>query len=137
MRFALDRGDWIFRQFDSGDDVTSYRFRFVRWVTVGDRTDIAEVELLDEWKDWQGERVTRAIFAARHAGVDLRGLRLGDLPAHVHLMTAPASAFETGQFAPAELSRTAWATIEPVGVQLNPRPEVQVATIRLDPSAGR
>jgi hypothetical protein len=114
---SIAEGSWVFRQFDTNDDLTPYRFRFRPWVRYGDRTDLAAVEFLDEWSDWEGVRVAGAVFAARHAGVDLRALPDSDLPAHVHLLTTSPQLIEGDELPIEGFRRTAWATIGPEGWQ--------------------
>ena len=130
MTCSIDEGPWLFRNYDTRDDVTPYRFTFVRWVSLGDRHDIAAVEVLDPWTSYLGIQVPRAFFAARHAGVDLRALVHEDIPAHVHLLTVEpdfvdAEALQNGMF-----QRAAWATIEPADWTADPPPDFQVFQTR-------
>lgn len=133
MTYSLDRGDWLFRQYDTSDDRTPYRFRFLRWVGSGGRDDLAAVAV-DGWVDWQGRAVDHAVLAARHSGFDLHALTLDQWPAHVHILTTRPELVGADHFDPSSFSRTAWATVEPVDVTLPPTPEFQAFTVRRDPS---
>ena len=130
MTLSVEHGSWQLRQFDTDDDVTPYRFRFLRWVELGDRDDLAAVEFIDPWTGWKGRGQHRAVLASRHDGYDLRALEPSELPAHVHLMTSAPELDDARHFEPGELARTAWATIEPVGAVLPEQPAVAIRTIR-------
>lgn len=113
MRYSLDQGRWLFRQFDTNDDETSYRLGFSHWVRCGERTDFAVVEVLDRYER-RGREYDWALLAARHVGVDLRSLTTQDVPAHVHLLSTPADLRDAQEVDPATLSREFWLTVEPV-----------------------
>lgn len=130
MTLSIDRGEWLLRQFDTYDDETPYRFRFMGWVSLGDRHDLASIEFIDPWTGWNGRGRHRAVLAARHAGVDLRSMNDEQLPVHVHLMTSEPDLEDAQSFESGELARTAWATVEPVGADLPELPAVAVKTIR-------
>jgi hypothetical protein len=136
MTFSVDRGAWLFRHYDTYDDETPYRFRFVRWVESAGRDDLAAVEILDEWNDYKGRLVSRAVLAARHVGYDLRAIEMSALPVHVHIMTTPPEADANADpFDVPNLVRMAWATAAPVDVPLSEPQAFQAFTVRPDPSA--
>jgi hypothetical protein len=130
MTLSVEHGSWILRQFDTDDDVTGYRFRFLRWVELDARDDLAAIEFVDPWSGWNGRGQHRAVLASRHVGFDLRALDASELPAHVHLMTSEPELEDATHFEPGELARTAWATIAPVDAVLPEQPQVAVRTIR-------
>jgi hypothetical protein len=134
VTLSLDRGPWLFRHFDTYDDVTPYRFRFLRWVESGERDDLAAVEIVDPWASWEGEPIALAVLAARHVGTDLRSLEAADLPAHVHILTSAFDMSGVDHFKPSDLARTAWATVAPVGAALPEPPAFQAAIVRPDPT---
>lgn len=114
MTYSLADGAWLFRRFDTDDDETPFGFSFLRWVTVGNRDDFAAIALAELWETSSRARVSRAFFAARHVGVDLRALGADDIPAHVHLLTTRPDIVEALEIDSDEFERTAWATVEPV-----------------------
>lgn len=114
MEYSISEGAWLFRRFDTKDEETPFRFRFLRWVRCGDRDDFAAIEIVDPWANSQGVFVSRAFLAARHVGVDLRALGDGDIPAHVHILLTAPEMLDAIEIDANSFRRDAWATIEPV-----------------------
>lgn len=130
MTFSVDQGSWIIRQFDTADDETPYRFRFLRWVEFDGRGDLAAVEFIDLWGTSYGPGLQRAVLAARHSGYDLRSLVVEDLPVHVHVMTSTPELQDATHYLPGDLQRSMWATIEPEGVELPQAQAVSAFRVR-------
>ena len=113
MDYTIAEGLWVFRRFDTYDDETPFRFTFLRWVISGDRDDFAAIEITDTWTDYRDVVHDRVFLAARHVGVDLCALKEDDIPAHAHLLTAPAELLNESDIDPDQFQRDSWITVEP------------------------
>jgi hypothetical protein len=108
MVLSLARGSWRCRLFDV-DDTSARPIEFQSWVERRDGPGFALVDIVDAWPNVAGLNDQVAV-APRHIGVDLGKIR--DLPVHVYLLTAPATA-TFADASPAQLQIHAWLTLEP------------------------